>query len=334
MNKAPLLVIGAGAWGTALAIVLARNQHPVYLWGRNTSHIDQLKKQGKNLRYLPEAVFPDCLIPTHDLQYCLGQSEGLVLAVPCAAILDILGLIAGFAEKANLKICVTSKGLHNQMFSHQLVAEHLGSGTDVVALSGPSFAGEVAAGLPTAVTIAGPKKITSWFAQRFHDSTFRTYIHHDLIGVQTSGAIKNVMAIAAGIADGLGFGANTQAALITRGLAEITRLGLALGGHRETFTGLSGLGDLVLTCTHNQSRNRRFGLEIAKGIDAQAAHKNIEATVEGLNTTEAIHHLAATYQIEMPITEQVYQVINGNTTPRNAVKALLARALRPELDEI
>ena len=330
MNKAPLLVIGAGAWGTALAIVLARNRHSVYLWGHNAGHIEQLKKQSKNLRYLPAVVFPDCLTPTHDLYDCLAQSEGVVIAVPCAAIPELLSRIANL--KNNLKICVTSKGLQNQMFSHQLVTDYLGPDAEVVALSGPSFAEEVAAGLPTAVTIAGPQETADWFAKQFHNSTFRVYTHDDLIGAQTSGAVKNIIAIAAGIADGLGFGANAQAALITRGLAEIIRLGLALGGRRETFMGLSGLGDLVLTCTYNQSRNRRFGLEIAKGIDTQTAHKNIGATVEGLETTAAVHHLAATYQIEMPITEQVYQVINGNTSPETAVKTLLARALRRELD--
>lgn len=331
----PILVVGAGSWGTALSMVLASNGHAVYLWGRNSPHIAELKTQGCNKRYLPDSVFPEGLQVTDDLNACLKECEEIVLAVPCAGMRSILETIGKHGNE-NLKLCITCKGLETttQYLNLQVVADCLADKeASSVILSGPSFAKEVAAGLPTAVTIAGSdKELINLFAGKFHNEVFRTYTHDDIIGVQVGGAVKNVMAIAAGISDGLGFGSNARAALITRGLAEIIRLGVALGGRQETFMGLTGLGDLILTSTDDQSRNRRFGLELAKGVSASEACENIGQAIEGMKTSQEVLQLALKNNIEMPITEQVCKVVNGEVSPDGAVKALLTREQRKELD--
>ncbi len=330
----PILVAGAGSWGTALAIVLAENSNTVYLWGRDSSHIAELKAQGCNKRYLPDAKFPEGLLPVDDLESCLSECNEIVLAVPCTGLRSVLELIDQHGDD-KLKLCLTSKGLEagTQNLSHKVVEECLGDKASTVVLSGPSFAKEVVAGLPTAVTIAGSDLETAaWFADKFHNEVFRTYTHDDIIGVEVGGAVKNVMAIAAGIADGLGFGANTRAALITRGLAEIIRLGVVMGGRQDTFMGLTGLGDLILTCTDDQSRNRRFGLELAKGTTVSEACENIGQAIEGMKTSQEVYQLALKNKIEMPITQQVCKVLNGEVLPSDAVKALLTREQRHELD--
>ena len=330
----PVLVVGAGSWGTALAIVLAGNGHSVYLWGRNPTHIAALKSENCNRRYLPDAIFPEDLLAVDNIESCLRECDEIVLAVPCVGMRSILEII-GKQSNDNLKLCLTSKGLeaNTQYLNHQIVEDCLGVRASTVVLSGPSFAKEIAAGLPTAVTIAGcNEQTTALFAEKFHNEVFRTYTHDDVIGVQVGGAVKNIMAIAAGIADGLGFGSNTRAALITRGLAEIIRLGVVMGGRQETFMGLTGLGDLILTCTDNQSRNRRFGLDLAKGATVSEACENIGQAIEGIKTSQEVYQLALKNNIEMPITEQVCQVVNGEVLPSDAVKALLMRDQRPELD--
>ncbi len=330
----PVLVIGAGSWGTALAIVLADNGHPVYLWGRNSTHIATLKSESCNQRYLPGAIFPEGLLAIDSIEYCLRECDEIVLAVPCAAMRSILEIIARQGND-NLSLCLAGKGLEadTQYLNHQIVEDCLGVRADTVVLSGPSFAKEVAAGLPTAVTIAGSnEKTTALFSEKFHNEVFRIYTHDDIIGVQVGGAVKNVMAIAAGIADGLGFSSNTRAALITRSLAEIIRLGVVMGGRQETFMGLTGLGDLILTCTDNQSRNRRFGLELAEGTTVSEACENIGQVIEGIRTSQEIYQLALKNNIEMPITEQVCQIVNGKVSPSDAVRALLMRDKRQELD--
>ena len=330
----PILVIGAGSWGTALAMVLAENDNTVYLWGRDSLHIAKLKAQGCNKRYLPDTNFPEGLLPVDDLDSCLRECDEIVLAVPCAGMRSILEIIDKQGND-NLKLCLTNKGLEatTQYLNHKVVEDCLGEKATTVVLSGPSFAKEVAAGLPTAVTIAGSDLETAtWFAEKFHNEVFRTYTHDDIIGVEVGGAVKNVMAIAAGIADGLGFGSNTRAALITRGLAEIIRLGVVMGGRQETFMGLTGLGDLILTCTDDQSRNRRFGLELARGTTVSEACKNIGQAIEGIRTSQEVFQLSLKNNIEMPITEQIYKVVSGEVSPSNAVKALLMREQRQELD--
>lgn len=332
MKEKPMLVIGAGTWGTALAIMLARNGNKVRLWGRDPQQIANMQAQSCNARYLPNINFPDNLQPVDDLVACLDVCDELVLAVPCSGMRDILNIIAQYSNNA-LKLCLTNKGLESktQFLNHQVVDECLGDQADTVVLSGPTFAKEIASGLPTAVAIAGKNiKTATFFSEKFHSETFRTYINDDIIGVQVGGAVKNVMAIAAGITDGLQLGANARSALITRGFAEIIRLGVFMGGQKNTLIGLSGLGDLILTCSDNQSRNRRFGLELAKGATPAEACRTINQVVEGVHTTHAVRELAVKNNIDMPITEQVYQVVTGNVSPQEATHALLLRAKKQE----
>lgn len=332
MSK-PVLVIGAGAWGTALATVLAGNGYPVWLWGRDPEHIAALNAHRCNRYYLPEADFPESLQPVDDLNLCLDECDELVLAVPFTGIRVLLESVNEYTDK-QLKICLTSKGLEpgTQYLGHAIVTDCLGDKAKIAILSGPSFATEVAARMPTAVTIASVDRgLAMSFAEKFHNEMFRVYTHDDIIGVQMGGATKNIIAIATGISDGLGFGCNARAALLTRGLAEITRFGVDLGGEQETFMGLTGLGDLILTCTDNQSRNRQFGFELAKGIDALQACENVARTVEGMNTARQVFQLALKNNIDMPITEQVCKVIDGSVEPSDAVNALLARQRKSEL---
>lgn len=329
----PVLVIGAGSWGTALALALARNQHPVYLWDVNESHMTSLQQQGANNYHLPGFAFPDNMHPIKQLLPLPEDVADIVIVVPCEALKPVLTLLKEI-DTANLRLCLACKGFEATTLSlnHDLVHEILGD-VPVCILSGPSFAKEVAAGLPTAVTIASYSVDTARrFSDLFFSETFRTYTHDDVIGVQVGGAVKNVMAIAAGIADGLGFGANTRAALITRGLAEIMRLGIAMGGKPETFMGLSGLGDLVLTCTDNQSRNRRFGLALAEGKSPDQIRSEIGQAVEGIGTARSVARLAQHYQVEMPICTQVQRVIEGKINARDAVQELLARKPGSELE--
>jgi glycerol-3-phosphate dehydrogenase (NAD(P)+) len=332
MENSSVLVIGAGSWGTALALVLARNNHDVHLWDLSSQHILNLQQSKTNERYLPGIALPDNLFPVSDL-VGLKDIKNVVLVMPCAGLQAALKLIEQNISLDGLNICVACKGFEpsSNSLNTDVVKDVLDI-KSVAVLSGPSFAREVADGLPTAITIASEQNHTAeHFSALFHNELFRTYTHDDVVGVQVGGAVKNVIAIAAGIADGLGYGANTRSALITRSLVEIMRLGMAMGGRQETFMGLAGLGDLILTCTDNQSRNRRFGLALAEGKDIEAAKKEIGQAVEGAVTTGVVHELAKNYKIEMPITEQVYQVVSGDVTPRQAVKTLLERQPKSEL---
>ena len=333
MEKQPILVIGAGSWGSALALVLARNGNPTYLWDQNREHIGNLVNDGCNNHHLPGFTFPDCLTPAAELDKLLANAGDIVIAVPCENLQEVLRQL-NEANNRSLRICLACKGLEPETHSlnHLVVRQVLGD-VPVAVLSGPSFAREVASGSPTAVVLASIDPDTAgYFAERFHDTFFRIYTQDDIIGVQVGGAVKNVMAIAAGIADGLGFGANTRAALITRGLVEITRLGVAMGARQETFMGLAGLGDLVLTCTDDQSRNRRLGLILGHGGSVDAARREIDQAIEGIRTAEAVHKLAADYSIEMPISEQIFRVLNAETTPHAAVQTLLSRERKAELE--
>ncbi len=330
MTTQPVLVLGAGSWGTALALVLARNQYTVYLWDIDSDLIASLKSEKCNTRYIPGVAFPENLIPISSIAAAPAETRMVVNAVPCHGLRSSLQLLKSFSD---LHVCIACKGFEpgTQKLNHQVVIEEL-SNCPVAILSGPSFAKEVAAGLPTAVTIAAiDNNIAQDFADLFHSDVFRIYTHNDVIGAQVGGAVKNVMAIAAGIADGLGFGANTRAALVTRGLAEIMRLGLAMGANQETFMGLAGLGDLVLTCTDNQSRNRSLGLLLAEGLSIQAASDKIGQSIEGLKTAVEVGALAKRYKIEMPITEQVNNVLQSKCTPHEAVQNLLEREPKAEM---
>lgn len=328
------MVAGAGSWGTALAITLARNNQPTILWGRNPEHMAELIKERRNNRYLPDTEFPSLLEPVVDLAPHLEATRDILIGLPCKALRPFLEQVAKLDTAQEKRIVWACKGIEpgTQMLVHEIVEEILGKDIPVAALSGPSFAGEVGANQPTAVTIASKdKKFIDDLTKQFHSKSFRAYASQDLIGVEVGGAVKNVMAIAAGVADGLGFGANTGAALITRGLAEMTRLGVAMGGQPETFMGLAGFGDLVLTCTDNQSRNRRFGLLLAEGKSVDEATQAIGQVVEGARTASEVAKLATKYDIEMPITDQVSKLLRGECSAKETVEALLSRAAKQEV---
>lgn len=329
---ARIAVIGAGSWGTALAMHLARNGVPTLLWGRDPQQMARMSAERCNPRYLPDILFPEGLTPTSDLQQAIADSDHLLLAVPSHAFRDTLRLIAK-QLKPHTRIAWATKGLEpgSRRLLHQIVAEELGPDQTCAVISGPTFAKEVAKGLPTAVTVASADESTAaYFAACLHGGTFRAYTGSDVVGVELGGACKNVLAIAAGIADGLGFGANTRAALITRGLAELMRLGVHLGGQAETFMGLAGLGDLVLTCTDDQSRNRRVGIALGQGRSLEEAIASIGQAVEGVKSAPEVHQLAQAQGVEMPITEQVYRVLYEGVPALQAVEALLHREQKPE----
>jgi len=332
-DRQPVLVVGAGSWGTALAITLARNGYLIWMWGRNPDHIRQICNTRLNDQYLPGIKLPEAVNPVSDIRGLSDAISDVVIAVPCGALPSVLDeLSRQFTTPLN--ICLACKGLAagRHLLNHQVVEDSDCSVDRLGVLSGPSFAIEVARGLPTAATLAAASlDVAEYFADFFRNDVFRIYTSDDITGVQVAGAVKNVMAIAAGIADGLGYGANTRAALVTRGLSEITRLGVALGGRQETFMGLAGVGDLLLTCTDDKSRNRRLGLLLAKGKTAKEAQQDIGQVVEGMNAVGEVIHIAERYAIDMPISEQVSRVIQGHTTPTDAVYALLAREPKAEV---
>lgn len=325
-------VLGAGSWGTALGVLLARNGHPAVLWGHDPKALAAMRESNINTRYLPGVTLPPTLTLEPDLAQAVAASKTLLLVVPSHAFRSVLAQVAPHLGP-DTGIAWATKGLEpgaNHLL-HEVVAEVLGAERPTAIVSGPTFALELAHGLPTAVTVASrTPAFAAALAERLHDNRFRAYTSDDIVGVQVGGAVKNVLAIAAGIADGLGFGANTRAALITRGLAEMMRLGVALGGRQETFMGLAGLGDLVLTCTDDQSRNRRLGLALGRSQTVEAARAGIDQVVEGMQTAVEVRRLAADHAVEMPISEQVYRVLHENQRPADAVRELLHRDQKPE----
>jgi glycerol-3-phosphate dehydrogenase (NAD(P)+) len=326
-------IIGAGSWGTALAILAARNGCKTLLWGHNPEHIRRLQYDRENQRYLPHVAFPDALSVTADLSEVASSSQTLLISVPSHAFKETLLTIKPLVQE-HVQIAWATKGFNpaDGLLLHQIVGQVFSPETPTAVLSGPTFAKEVAANLPTAMTIASANtQFSSQLASLLSSSRFRSYTSTDIIGVQVGGAIKNVLAIAAGIADGLGLGANTRAALITRGLTEIIRLGTQLGGKQETFMGLAGLGDLILTCTDNQSRNRRLGLALGQGKNRLQAALEIGQEIEGVSAAKEAYLLAKKYNIEMPITEQTYKVLYENLDPRIGVQNLLNREQKAEL---
>ncbi len=326
-----VVVLGAGSWGTALAIHLARLGHPVVLWAHRSGHAATLAAERCNRRYLPGVVFPDGLTVEADLARAVSERDVLLIAVPSHALRELLGHLKPLIQE-DVRIVWATKGLEqvSGWLPHQVVEDVLGA-RSVAAISGPTFAREVADGLPAAVVVASvDTPFASEVAELFHDGRFRAYTSSDLIGVEVGGAVKNVLAIATGAADGLRFGANSRAALITRGLAEITRLGLALGGQASTFMGLAGLGDLVLTCTDDQSRNRRMGLALARGLSVAQAQEEIGQVVEGVQAASAVWALARRAGVRMPITEQVHRILHEGVSPQEAVAILTRGPAKPE----
>ncbi|MCU7800436.1 MAG: NAD(P)-dependent glycerol-3-phosphate dehydrogenase [gamma proteobacterium symbiont of Lucinoma myriamae] len=332
MKKQSITVLGAGSWGTALAILLAKNGHDVLLWGRNKEKIDAMHHAGENTFFLPGIPFPETLSVSSNLQYAVAHSDELLLVVPSHAFRDTLLQVSAI-EPSMQSISWATKGLEPDTYKmlHQVVDEVFPDLTKKAVISGPTFATEVAMGSPTAVTIAANDiSYAQHLSELLCNATFRPYISHDIIGLEIGGAAKNIMAIAAGIADGLGYGANTRAALITRGLHEISRLCHKLGGENQTMMGLSGLGDLLLTCTDDQSRNRRMGLAISTGKSIEQAEVEIKQVVEGVQAAKQIYSLAQKLNIEMPIVEQVYQVLYQGLSPQKAVQNLLTREYKTE----
>lgn len=327
-NVANVSVFGAGSYGTALAFCLSRNSHPTYLWGRNAADMQAMQLSRSNDKYLDGFVFPESLHPTADLTLAVEKSEFLLVVVPSHAFADMLQALAPLIQPHH-KLIWASKGLepNTGRFLHEVVNDVLGSAVPKAVLSGPTFAKEMAAGLPTAITLSSTNEaLATRFSQMLHNpKSFRVYLNDDLMGVQLGGAVKNVIAIGAGLADGLGFGANARTALITRGLAEMTRLGVSLGASSESFMGMAGLGDLVLTCTDNQSRNRRFGLALGQGLSVEQAINSIGQVVEGYRNTDEVHILASRQKVEMPICEQIYQVLYHNKPAKEAAVDLLSR---------
>lgn len=326
-------VVGAGSWGTALALVLARNGYRVHLWGHNPGHIARVSRERANNRYLPGVVFPERLQPIADLGMALSGVRDVMVVVPSAVFSQVLEQVAPLLAKG-ARVAWATKGLEAGTGDPlHCAAERILPERALAVLSGPSFAREVARGLPTAVTMASrDSAFAHELAGAFHNASFRVYTSDDVIGVELGGAVKNVLAIATGMADGLGMGANARAGLITRGLAELRRLGQAMQARSETFMGLSGVGDLILTCTDDQSRNRRMGLALGQGLQAATVLRQIGQTVEGLRTTADVHRLATKLGIEMPICEQVHLVLSRHLTAQEAASNLMLRERKTELD--
>lgn len=329
--RRPVAVLGSGSWGTALGMLCARNGQPVGLWVRDVGSAARIQRERVHARYFPNLPLPAGLAIHNDLANVVARYPDLVIAVPSVHFKTLLTQLAPLLSGHRLGWA--TKGLEpgtGRLLS-EVCGELIGHDTPHAVLSGPSFAGEVARGLPTAVTVAASEAgFAEDLAAVFSGKDFRVYTSSDMVGVQLGGAVKNVLAIAAGIADGLGFGANARAGLITRGLAELMRFGEAVGAQRETLVGLSGLGDLVLTCTDDQSRNRRFGLAIGRGASLAEAKTAVGQAVEGAETARVVLQAAARAGVDMPICQAVHDILFAGLAPRHAVAELLGRSLKAE----
>ena len=325
-----IAVLGAGAWGTAISISLAQ-RHGVTLWARDPAQCAAMRAARVNARYLPGLPLPDDLVLADDIGVALAGADIALIAVSTAGLRETLQRVG--AQGAGAAVIWLCKGFEpgHAKLPHQVCAEALLGLADCGVLSGPSFAEEVARGLPAALTLASRRvEFARQAARELHGPAFRVYSSDDLVGVEVAGAVKNVMAIAAGICDGLRYGHNARAALITRGLAEITRLGVALGGRAETFMGLAGAGDLILTCTGDLSRNRRVGLELARGKPLAAVLAELGHVAEGVNTARELQRMAGLLGVEMPITGAVCRVLADHTQARAAADELLQREPKAE----
>lgn len=326
-----MAILGAGSWGCAMAINLAKNGTPILLWGRRAEHIALMHKENANNRYLPGIQFPAQLSVTSSLQDCLEHAEKIIIATPSHAFKEILDAI----DKPLPNLAWITKGIDpssNKLLS-ELVFAKWGQGFPVAIISGPSFAKEVAQEMPTALVIASNNTdYAKDMLSIIHNDNLRCYVTQDINGVQVCGTVKNVIAIACGISDGLNFGANARAALITRGIVEMQRLGMAFNAQPETFMGLAGTGDLVLTCTDNQSRNRRFGLKLGEGKDANTAKQEIGQVVEGSQNALQIYTLAKRFAIDMPICHEVYKILNGKISAKESAQRLMQRPINTEMN--
>lgn len=331
-------VIGSGSWGTAIATVLALNGYDVYLWGHLDSHVSALENDRENKEFLPGVPLPDNIIPTSSLEQCCQGCECICMVVPCQFFRSVFQELLPFVEQGT-NFVTASKGVENDSLKvmSQVMSECFSSApkapenVTISVLSGPSFAKEVAMKVPTAITLGCNEiEVARKLQQVFGTEFFRVYASSDVIGLEISGALKNVVALAAGICDGLGYGLNTRAALVTRGLVEIRRLGMALGADPHTFAGLSGLGDLMLTCTGDLSRNRQVGMKLGQGRKLQEILDEMHMVAEGVRTTKSAFELVSEMELEMPILEQVYKILYEDKKPQKAVIDLLSREMKEE----
>lgn len=331
-HKYKIAVYGAGSYGTALAFCFARNGYKVIMWGRDTLQIKEMQNTRENKKYLPGSPFPELLDVTDDIEFATKSAEHHLIVVPSHVFKANLKAIKPYLTVP--KICWATKGLDPDSGSllQDVAQDVLGDNASLAVLSGPTFAKEMVKGLPTAISIASnDNEYASIIADLLHcEKRFRVYTNPDFVAVQLGGAVKNVVAIGAGMADGIGYGANARTALITRGLVEMTRLAEALGADSKSMMGMAGLGDLVLTCTDNQSRNRRFGLALGEGKSVEQAMDEIGQVVEGYRNTKEVHMLSQRVGVEMPITEQIYQVLYNNKPAKQAAMELLARQPKSE----
>ncbi|PTY78674.1 glycerol-3-phosphate dehydrogenase [Heyndrickxia sporothermodurans] len=333
-----IAVIGAGSWGTALAIVLADNEHEVHLWGHKKEQIEEINRSHTNKKYLPDIQLSESIIGYDSLEMAMNGINNIVLAVPTKAIREVLGKIAKFQTKP-ITIIHVSKGIEpdtllriSEMIKEEFPNDLL---QDIVVLSGPSHAEEVSLRHPTTVTVSSENEEAAKHVQDlFMNQNFRVYTNSDIIGVEIGGALKNIIALAAGISDGLGYGDNAKAALITRGLAEIARLGTKMGANPLTFLGLSGIGDLIVTCTSVHSRNWRAGNMLGKGMKLNEVLENMGMVVEGVRTTKAAHQLARKYDVQMPIANALYSVLFNEFNPKEAVDSLMGRLKTHENEDL
>lgn len=330
-------VIGSGSWGTALSLVLSDGRNNVTLWGREKEILDIHKNQRENKAYLPGVQLPNTIKITSNINEALAEAELIVLSIPSQSLREVCSYIRPFI-KGNPIIVNTAKGLEIKTLSRlsQVIKEELPQHSKSIAvLSGPSHAEEVGRKIPTAIVSASEdKKVAEYVQDVFMTSYFRVYTNPDVIGVEMAGALKNIIAVAAGISDGLGFGDNSKAALITRGLAEIARLGTKMGGELLTFAGLCGVGDLVVTCTSMHSRNRRAGIQIGQGKPLEQVLRDMGMVVEGIKTTRAAYEIAAKNQVEVPITEELYNILFKGLDPQKGVANLMERSKTHEVEEI
>ena len=327
-------VLGAGSWGTALAAHLARTGHDVRLWGRDAALVDQLRRTRENTVYLPGITLPESVRPCDELVDAMRDASMVIFAVPSHGLRAMLAAARPLLPGA-VPIVSTVKGLERETLLRmsEVMAQEIDAAHPVVVLSGPSFAAEFARELPTVVAVASTRRDAAEQVQHeFRSRYFRLYLTEDVVGVELGGALKNVIAIAAGVVESTGLGHNAMAALLTRGLAEISRLAIAMGGKRDTLSGLSGMGDLVLTCTGHLSRNRQVGIELGRGRPLADILTGMRMVAEGVRTTSAALELGARHDIELPITAQMASLLAGEKSPREAVEELMLRPPRAEVD--
>ncbi len=331
MDNKRIAVVGAGSWGTALAITLAKKGHEVKIWDIDREHLENLGKDRENRKYLPGAPFPENLVPTSDLHDTVSGAQVVLFSAPAQHFRSALDSALPYISQDMIVVNV-AKGIEQKSLkTMSQIAREMMSNMKYVVLSGPSHAEEVGIGMPTTVVVASRDiKLAEYVQDIFMTDSFRVYTSMDVVGVELGGALKNIIALGAGISDGMGYGDNAKAAMMTRGIAEISRLGMKLGAEAATFSGLTGIGDLIVTCTSMHSRNRRCGIMIGEGLSPKEAVEKVGMVVEGMYTTEAAFELAKREGVEMPITESIYHVIKGEIDAKEAVNKLMTRGKKSE----